>query len=94
MKSIYYYANKGCLKIGNENFNIELLNGVGEGTFWIRLCKKNERINKNKFDFVSAISGDEIYIYESESGNIKIEKLDKGIYYVFKKRGEIIIEKQ
>ena len=94
MKNIYYYANKGCLKIGNEKFNINLLNGIGEGTFWIKLCKKKEKINKKNFDFISTISGDLIYIYESDCGNNKIEKLEKGIYYIFRKRGEIIIEQQ
>lgn len=94
MDDIYYYSNTGCLKIGNESSKFKILNGKGEGSFWIKLCKKNERIKKDGYDFVASISGDNIYIYESDDNDIKIKKLENNIYYIYTKRGNIIIESQ
>lgn len=94
MDDIYYYSNTGCLKIGNETSQFQLLNGKGEGSYWIKLCSKKDKIKKDGYDFVASISGDNIYIYESDDNNVKIKKLDNNIYYVYIKRGNIIIESQ
>lgn len=37
----YYYSEIGCIKIGNNKFKALLLNGKGEGSFWIETKNKN-----------------------------------------------------
>ena len=94
MENYYYYSEMGCVKIGNENFNSMLLNGKGEGSFWIHLCNKKENQNKRDYEFVSKISGSDINLYENDSGKNIFLKLDKGEYSIFHRKGEILIEKE
>ena len=88
---MYYYSVAGCIKIGNENFNSMLLNGRGEGSFWIHLCDKNENFDKTNYEFVSRVAGDNINVYENDIRDKAILKLDAGIYSALKKRGDIFI---
>ena len=94
MKKLYYYSNAGCIKVGNKNFNSMLLNGRGEGSFWIHLCDKNENLNEADYEFVSRIAGDNVNVYENDIGDKTILKLDAGIYSIFKKRGDILIRRE
>lgn len=94
MKNLYYYSDVGCIKIGNENINLMLLNGRGEGSFWIHLCDKNENKNKEGYEFISRISGNNINVYDNDIGKNKILKLKGGIYSIFHRKGEILIEDQ
>lgn len=94
MKKFYYYSEMGCIKIGNESFNSLLLNGKGEGSFWINLCDKKEKVDKKGYEFISQISGNDINVYENDVGDNKIFKLKEGIYSIFNKKGEILIECQ
>ena len=93
MKNLYYYSDAGCIKIGNENFNSMLLNGRGEGSFWIHLCDKNENFDKSNYEFVSRVEGDNVNVYENDIGDKTILKLEAGEYSIFHKKGEILIEK-
>lgn len=94
MKNLYYYSDAGCIKNGNENFNSMLLNGRGEGSFWIHLCNKNEYFDKSNYEFVSRVEGDNVNVYENDIGDKTILKLDAGTYSVFKKRGDILIKRE
>ena len=94
MKKIYYYSDAGCIKIGNENLITLILNGKGEGSFWINICDEKEKISKNEYEFNSVIKGNDICIYEHDLGNRIITKLDNGIYAIFKRKGNILVEKR
>ena len=94
MENYYYYSEMGCVKIGNDDFDMWLLNGKGEGTYWIHLCSVSDKENKDGYEFVSQISGNKIKIYETEFKKREILELPKGIYSLFTKKGEILLEKQ
>ena len=94
MKNYYYYSEMGCVKIGNENFNLMLLNDKGEGSFWIHICNKKENQKMNECEFITKISGTDINLYESDNSNSRILKLDNGNYLVFSSKGNIILEKE
>jgi len=94
MKKFYYYSDVGCIKIGNENFVTLILNGKGEGSFWINICDEKEKISKDNYEFDSVIKGEDIYIFEHDIGNKIITKLKDGIYAIFRKKGDILIERR
>jgi len=93
MEKYYYYSEAGCVKIGNENFNSLFLNGKGEGTFWICLCNKKEKQNKEGYEFISQVSGRNINLYENNFNKKIILKLNEGSYSIYCKKGNILIEK-
>lgn len=92
MKNLYYYSDAGCIKIGNENFNLLLLNEKGEGSFWIHILKKEESKKNIDGNFVSRISGRNIYIYESNRNNNRIEKLEHGEYLIYVNKGDFFFK--
>ena len=94
MKKFYYYSDVGCIKIGNENFVTLILNGKGEGSFWINICDEKEKISKDNYEFDSVIKGEDICIFEHDIGNKIITKLKDGIYAIFRKKGDILIERR
>ena len=94
MENYYYYSERGCIKIGNSSFNIMLLNGKGEGTFWIKTFRDDELPNITDEEFVAKFNGDKIYVYESDCSNKIIIKLNPGKYLVYRKCGTIKIIKK
>lgn len=92
MENYYYYSEMGCVKIGNDDFNMWLLNGKGEGSFWIHLCNKKENKSKKNFEFISEIVGKNINLYECDTSKNIILTLNPGKYCVYRKEGNILIE--
>lgn len=86
----YYYSENGCIKIGTNKFKILLLNGKGEGSFWIETRNKKDSKFSN-CEFITKILNSELSIYESENNEEKAFKFPKGTYELYHKRGNIII---
>lgn len=89
----YYYSENGCVKIGNEENTILLLNGKGEGSFWIYIYDNQTKI-PNTSKFIALINGGGYKIYESENSNSDIYTLKSGKYMVFSNKGDIIFIKK
>lgn len=89
----YYYSNQGCIKIGNNEYTSLYLNGKGEGSFWIRLVEKKEKVDKNGYKYIAYVSGKNINVYECENTSNIVFRLENGNYAIFSKKGDILIEK-
>lgn len=91
MEIYYYYSEMGCVKIGNDDFDIWLLNGKGEGTYWITLCERNENKLAEGYEYIANISGKEIKLYDSEKDIRIIKELKEGKYSIYRKKGNILV---
>lgn len=79
------YSDIGGLKIGSENFSVNIPNGYGDGEMYYAVVGKG-CFNHNMLDFWTSIRGKEINIYDYDCGDKVIETLSGryGIFYGYK----------
>lgn len=83
-------SDAGGVKIGNENFEIIIPNGVGDGITRVAVLNKNE-MNDSAFDYITFCKG-KINIYNYDCG-CEIAKTIEGRYGIYSKDGFVVFEK-
>ena len=83
-------SDAGGLKIGNESFSINVPNGNGDGELYYTVVEKG-CFNHDMLDFWTAVSGNEINIYDYDCGSDVIETLS-GRYGVYSGYGFVVLE--
>lgn len=93
MKKYIYSCDGGCIKIGNEQFNVHLPNGYGDGfhRIYVGTEKEIENLRPKDSEFIGSIEG-KFNVYEYDCGNEILFELE-GCYAIFKYKGTIYFER-
>lgn len=96
MKKFTTYSDAGSLKIGNENFQILIPNGYGDGKTYVHLCEKGElpdEIDKRSCrTFFASFSGNDINIYDYDCGKHVVKRIS-GVFGVYADNRHVYIER-
>lgn len=97
MKEFITYSDAGSLKIGNENFQILIPNGYGDGKTYAHLCEKGELPNsiekKSGSAFFTSFSGNDINIYDYDCGGARVVTSISGRFGVYFDNKHVYIER-
>jgi len=86
-------SDVGGLKIGNNNFEIIIPNGMGDGETRYAVFEPEEKVNTAAFNYWTLIKGKNIKIYSYDCGYDVLETIS-GEFSVYYKDGIIIIKKE
>lgn len=89
--TLYTYSDVGSVKIGNDNFNILVPNGCGDGYTTVLILGKNEEPRENNY-YICTIEGD-YSIYSYDLGIEVIYKIH-GKYNIYNSHNGVVIFKK
>lgn len=96
MKKFTTYSDAGSLKIGNENFQILIPNGYGDGKTYVHLCEKGElpdNIKEQPWLFFTSFSGNDINIYDYDGDGAHVVMSISGRFGVYSDHRHVYIER-
>lgn len=89
--TLYTFSDVGSVKIGNDNFNILLPNGYGDGNTTVLILGKNEDPRENNH-YICTIKGD-YCIYSYDLGDEVIYKMH-GKYNIYNSHNGVVVFKK
>ena len=89
--TLYTFSDVGSVKIGNDNFNILLPNGYGDGNTTVLILGKNEEPRENN-QYICTIEGD-YGIYSYDLGNEFIYQIH-GKYNIYNSHNGVVVFKK
>lgn len=89
--TLYTFSDVGSVKIGNDNFNILLPNGCGDGNTTVLILGKNEEPKENNH-YICTIEGD-YGIYSYDLGDEVIYEM-QGKYNIYNSHNGVVIFKK
>ena len=95
MKNFTTYSDAGSLKIGNENFQILVPNGYGDGKTYVHLCEKGEvpdAVKDIARAFFTSFSGKDVNIYDYDCCAHVVTRIS-GRFGVYFNNRHVYIEK-
>ena len=92
MKVYEYSCDGGSIKLGNEQVNIHLPNGYGDGSFDIYIGSEDEIDIPKEATFIGSIEG-KFYVYGYDCSNSQILCELEGTYAISRYEGTIYLER-
>lgn len=89
--TLYTFSDVGSVKIGNDNFNILLPNGYGDGCTTVLILGKNEEPRENNH-YICTIEGD-YGIYSYDLGDEVIYEM-QGKYNIYNSHNGVVVFKK
>lgn len=89
--TLYTFSDVGSVKIGNDNFNILVPNGYGDGCTTVLILGKNEEPRENNH-YICTIEGD-YSIYSYDLGDEVIYQL-YGKYNIYNSHNSVVVFKK
>lgn len=89
--TLYTFSDVGSVKIGNDNFNILLPNGYGDGNTTVLILGKNEEPKENNH-YICTIEGD-YGIYSYDLGDEVIYEM-QGKYNIYNSHNGVVVFKK
>lgn len=90
--TLYTYSNVGSVKIGNDNFNILVPNGYGDGCTTVLILGKNEEPRESNH-YICTIDGD-YSIYSYDLGIDEVIYKIHGKYNIYNSHNGVVIFKK
>lgn len=90
--TLYTFSDVGSVKIGNDNFNILLPNGYGDGNTTVLILGKNEEPRENSH-YICTIEGD-YGIYSYDLGIDEVIYVMHGKYNIYNSHNGVVIFKK